>query len=113
VGIIGAIIFGMAAIYAGIAQQRVGLDDAKIDCRYRVQLLRDRVIALTNQSLQSWLRDQDDQPEVVSTLIRETQVACATRDPQSANELQRLESHLVGYEQWRASQAKALDVLAQ
>ncbi len=45
-----------------------------------MQLIRDRVVALTERSPRQSVRDPQD--DVVSTLIRETQGACASDDAQ-------------------------------
>lgn len=111
VGTLAVILYGIGGIYTGIAQQQLGLPPGEIDCAYRVELLRDRVAALTQRSPQQSLRDPQD--DVVSTLIRETQAACATKDAQSARELETIASKLREHLRLRAREAEARrDLLA-
>jgi hypothetical protein len=104
IGLIGVILYGIAGALTGLAQQRRGLGTDQIDCDYRVELLRDRVVALTERSPQHSLRDPQD--DVVSTLIRETQTACADDDAQSAR-LQLIGERLREHQRLRAREAEA------
>lgn len=97
VGAVGAILWGVVGISKGLAQQTSGLPPEEIDCAYRVKLLRDRVVALTERSPHQ--RANDPQNDVVSNLIRETRTACAARgDVESTKHLDhvagRLHEHL-------------------
>lgn len=85
VGAIGAIGYGASGVALGLAQQRAGLPPDEIDCAYRAELLRARVLALTQRSAKESLDDPQD--DVVSTLIRETQAACTAKDAESARRL--------------------------
>lgn len=91
IGVIVVILFGVVAVSSGLAQQRPGLAEGEVDCRYRVRLIRDRVVALTLRSPN--LRDGDPQDDVVLNLIRETQAACSA-DAQSVQNLGRIREHL-------------------
>ncbi len=98
VGAVGAILWGVVGISKGLAQQTSGLAPESIDCAYRIQLLRDRVVALTERSPHE--RADDPQDNVVSNLIRETRTACAARgDIESTQHLdhvaRRLRDHLL------------------
>lgn len=104
VGAVGAIVYGVTGIALGIAQQRPGLPPDEIDCAYREELLRARVVALIERSLQQTL--QDPQDNVVSTLIRETQAACAAKDAESARRLEELEAVLHRHLQRRRREAE-------
>jgi hypothetical protein len=104
VGLIGVIFYGIAGAFTGLLQQRVGLPPDQIDCDYRVELLADRVVALTERSPQQSLRDPQD--DVVFTLIRETQTACADDDAQSAR-LQLIGERLREHQRVRAQEAEA------
>lgn len=97
VGAVGAILWGVVGISKGLAQQTSGLAPEEIDCAYRIKLLRDRVVALTQRSPHQ--RANDPQNDVVSNLIRETRTACAARgDIESTKHLDhvagRLHEHL-------------------
>lgn len=91
IGVVVVILFGVVAVTLGLAQQRPGLSPNEVDCRYRVRLIRDRVVALTLRSPN--LRDGDPQDDVVLNLIRETQSACSA-DAASTQTLGRIREHL-------------------
>jgi len=91
VGVVVIILFGVVAVGRGVAQQRPGLASSEVDCRYRVRLIRDRVVALTLRSPS--FRDRDPQDDVVLNLIRETQAACSADAP-SLQTLELLEERL-------------------
>lgn len=91
IGVVVIILFGVVAVTAGLAQQRPGLAPSEVDCRYRVRLIRDRVVALTLRSPN--LRQGDPQDDVVVNLIRETQAACSA-DAASMQTLGRIRDHL-------------------
>jgi len=92
IGVTAAILFGVVAVTLGLAQQRPGLSPNEVDCRYRVRLIRDRVVALTLRSPS--LRDGDPQDDVVLNLIRETHEACSA-DVESTQTLERIQEHLL------------------
>jgi len=95
-GIAGIILYGIAGIALGLEQQAASLPPEQVDCAYRVHLLRDRVLALTERSAHFVAVDPQD--DVVSNLIRETRQVCARRDPESIPALDaiavRLREHL-------------------
>ncbi|MEM7157515.1 MAG: hypothetical protein AAF799_32040 [Myxococcota bacterium] len=91
IAIVGAILYGVVGISLGLAQQRSGLAPGEVDCPYRVRLIRDRVVALTQRSPS--FRDGDPQDDVVLNLIRETQAAC-TADAASMQTLEKIEAQL-------------------
>ena len=104
VALIGVISYGIIGATSGIAQQREGLGADQIDCAYRVELLRDRVVALTERSPQHSLRDPQD--NVVSNLIRETQTACAD-DAAQRERLQLIGERLSKHNRLRAEETEA------
>jgi hypothetical protein len=83
-------------VVLGLAQQAAKLPAEQIDCAYRVQLLRDRLVALTERSAR--FDAPDPQDDAVSNLIRETRQACASRHPETIGALDaiavRLREHL-------------------
>lgn len=91
IGSVVAILYGVTAVAQGLAQQRSGLAPGEVDCKYRVRLIRDRVVALTERSPRH--REGDPQDDVVLNLIRETQAACSA-DPPSVEALERIEASL-------------------
>lgn len=108
VGTVGIILYGFAAVYTGIAQQRLGLRADAIDCAYRVQLLRDRMVALLERSHR--LAGGDPQEHVISNLLRETRAACAADDAHTA-QLEEFERRLEAFRRHRALEAEAADAL--
>jgi len=106
VGAVGAILWGVVGISRGLAQQRSGLAPEAIDCAYRVKLLRDRVVALTERSPHE--RAEDPQDDVVSNLIRETRAACAARgDIESTKHLDDVAARLRDHLELRLREAQA------
>lgn len=90
-GSVAAILYGVAGVSMGLAQQRSGLAPGEVDCSYRVRLIRDRVVALTQRSPR--LSEEDPQDDVVLNLIRETQAACSA-DAARIQDLERIERGL-------------------
>ena len=103
IGLIAIIGYGVVGAYQGVFQQRTGLSAREIDCPYRVSLIRDRVVALTQRLPHQSLHDPQD--DVVSTLIRETQAACP--DPDAQHKLERISERLGAYQSNRTEDAKA------
>lgn len=103
IGVIVIILFGVVAVTLGLAQQRPGLSPNEVDCRYRVRLIRDRVVALTLRS--PALRDGDPQDDVVLNLIRETQAACSA-DATSIQTLGRIREHLRAHVEHNARESE-------
>lgn len=91
VGAIIAILYGAVGVSLGLSQQQRGLSPGEIDCGYRVELLRDRVIALTERSPAQ--RRGDPQVDVVSNSIRETLAACS-KDEHARLRLETIGKHL-------------------
>jgi hypothetical protein len=106
VGAVGAILWGVVGVYQGLAQQTLGLEPEEIDCAYRVQLLRDRVFALTERSPHEGADDPQD--AIVSNLIRETRAACASRgDVESTKHLDTIDDRLRDHLQLRTREDQA------
>ena len=107
-GTVGVILYGFAAVYTGIAQQRLGLETEAIDCAYRVRLIQDRLVALLERSHRR--SGVDPQEHVLSNLLRETQAACAADDAHRER-LEMLEQRLEALRHNRALEADAVDEL--
>lgn len=103
IGIVGVILWGVSSIVLGLAQQKSGLTAGEVDCPYRVRLLRDRVVALTQRAPR--FVDGDPQDDVVSNLIRETQAACSS-DASSIAALDSIEAGLRQHRQHAASNSE-------
>lgn len=108
VGVVVIILFGVVAVGQGLAQQRPGLAPGEVDCRYRVRLIRDRVVALTLRSPR--FRVGDPQDDVVLNLIRETQAACSA-DAQGMRSLEHIEDRLRAHTERNAREAEARNEL--
>lgn len=107
VGLVGIIGCGVAGAGLGLAQQVLDQPPEAVDCEYRVMLIRDRVIALTERST-SFARG-DPQDDAVSNLIRETQAACAGTDAQP--KLDTIETLFEAHRSRRAQEMKATDAV--
>lgn len=95
VGLSGMTVYLVTGGYIGVSQQRVGLSSEAIDCDYRVELLRDRVVAAVDRPRHT-ARDLAGD-EVVSTLLRETQAACAPRSTPLRHRLEALDRTFEAY----------------
>jgi hypothetical protein len=104
-GIAGIILYGVAGIALGLEQQAASLPPEQVDCAYRVHLLRDRVVALTERS--AHFAAADPQDDVLSNLIRETLQVCARRDPERVPALEDLAVRLREHLELRAIEAQA------
>lgn len=83
-----AILWGVASTGYGVHQQRVGLAPEAIDCSYRADLLRDRIVAVLDKPR---FHAPDADTTVLTTLLRETLAACAETAPPDVRErLERL-----------------------
>ncbi|MCA9689104.1 MAG: hypothetical protein R3A51_19935 [Nannocystaceae bacterium] len=76
------IIYLVVGIYAGLAQQLLVRPVANLDCDYRVDLVRDRLVSLIEQPPRG-----DEHPRLAratdkfSNLLRDTETRCGTADP--------------------------------
>ena len=95
IGSVGVISYGVAGVFAGLAQQRPELPQEKIDCEYRVYLLRERVVARLDQSRP---KAQDaNRGDPLSTLLRESQAACSD-DPELARRIDTIQGQLAAHQ---------------
>ena len=104
VGAVFAILSGVVGVSIGLSQQRRGLAPSEIDCDYRVELLRDRVIALTERS--PITRRGDPQVHVVTNSIRETLAACSDNE-RASSRLETIGTHLSQHLQRSAGDEEA------
>ena len=103
IGVVVIILSGSVGVGPGAGQPRPGLPPTRIDCRYPVRLIRDRVVALTLRSPS--FRDRDPQEDVVLNLIRETHAAC-TADAASLQTLDHIEEQLRAHVQQNARESE-------
>lgn len=104
VGAVIAILYGTVGVSLGLSQQQRGLAPGEIDCAYRVELLRDRVVALTERSPNQ--RGGDPQVHVVSNSIRETLAACSDNE-HARRRLEAIGTHLSQHAQRSAGDEEA------
>lgn len=87
-----ATFYAIVGIYAGLAQQALGADKASVSCEYRVDLARDRLIALFDRSPLRWPDHDEHAAADLSNLLRETLALCAGSDAEIGRRLDRLSS---------------------
>lgn len=87
-----AILYALVGIYAGLAQQDIVARPATVECGYRIDLLRDRLVALFDQRPQRWAEAEEDANAAadLSNLLRETQALCAGSDTDLGRRIDRL-----------------------
>ncbi|MDC0720089.1 hypothetical protein [Nannocystis bainbridge] len=85
-----AILYALVGIYAGLAQQDIVARPATVVCEYRVDLLRDRLVAQFDQRPQQWAEDDANAAADLSNLLRETQALCAGSDTDLGRRIERL-----------------------
>ena len=89
-----ALLWGVSSTVQGVRQQREDLPPDAIDCSYRVELLRDRVVAVMDQL---HLQDLDGTRDSLTHLLRETQAACAAKDQRLARRLEQIRARYALY----------------
>ena len=85
----------------GLRQQIPGLPNDQADCPYRVELMRERLLALMDRSPPSsrrfaadWRADTGSEAdEDFANLLRETHAACDDASPETAHKLERIAKH--------------------
>jgi hypothetical protein len=87
-----ATFYAVVGIYAGLAQQDLGADRASVSCEYRLDLARDRLIALFDRSPQRWAGHDEHAAADLTNLLRETLALCAGSDAEIGRRLDRLSS---------------------
>ncbi|MCY1062321.1 MULTISPECIES: hypothetical protein [Nannocystis] len=85
-----AILYALVGIYAGLAQQDIVARPATVVCEYRIDLLRDRLVALFDQKPQRWAEQDAFAAADLSNLLRETQALCAGSDTDLGRRIDRL-----------------------
>ena len=114
--ILGAVVliaFALWGVGMGLRQQVSGLPDDQADCSYRVELMRERLLALMDRSPPSsrrfpagasrrfaigwaagWGADAGSEAdEDFANLLRETHAACRDASPETAHTLERIAQH--------------------
>jgi hypothetical protein len=95
---VAGVLYGVVGVYVGAIQMTAGLPQDEINCAYRVQLLRDRVI----DHMKGPRPRSPKVDEITSTLLRETQAACSTGHPDLAPRIDSLDA------QFRAHRERSL-----
>lgn len=82
----------------GLWQQTLTLSNDQTDCNYRVELMRERLLALMDQSPSPrWLGADPTKANLeahddFANLLRETHAACDDASPELAQKLERIEA---------------------
>lgn len=101
---VAAIFYAVIGIFQGLAQQGLVGRPAAVVCEYRLDLVRDRLIAMFDQRPQMWAEHAaadnfpgphgpdslDPSGSELSTLFRETFALCAGSDPAFQRRLDRM-----------------------
>lgn len=90
--ILGAVVliaFTLWGVGTGLRQQIPGLPDDQADCSYRVELMRERLLALMDRSADAGTEADED----FANLLRETHAACRDASPETAYTLERIAEH--------------------
>ena len=90
VAAVAAIFYAVVGIYSGLAHQDIVARPATIVCEYRIDLLRDRLVALFDQRPQRWADQDASATADLSNLLRETQALCAGSDTDLGPRIDRL-----------------------
>lgn len=96
----------------GLWQQIPGLSDDQADCPYRVELMRERLLALMDRS-PSRADTGPEADEDFANLLRETHAACRDASPETAHTLERItEAHARERERRQQSAAARTELRA-
>lgn len=90
VAAVAAIFYAVVGIYAGLAQQDIVARPDTVVCEYRIDLVRDRLVALLDQKPQRWAEHDASAAADLSNLLRETQALCAGSDTDLGRRIDRL-----------------------
>jgi hypothetical protein len=93
--ILGAVVliaFTLWGVGVGLRQQMPGLPDDQADCSYRVELMRDRLLALMDRT-PSRADAGSEADHDFANLLRETHAACGDASPELAHKLERIAKH--------------------
>ncbi|HRI07483.1 MAG TPA: hypothetical protein PKW35_06685 [Nannocystaceae bacterium] len=77
-------------MYVGLDQQRLGAPAASIDCDYRVDLVRDRLVSLLEQVGPPGDSRATAAGERFSNLLQDTRAICAAQGSDVARKLDRI-----------------------
>ncbi|HVH98968.1 MAG TPA: hypothetical protein VM869_09665 [Enhygromyxa sp.] len=111
--ILGAVVliaFALWGVGMGLRQQIPGLPDDQADCPYRVELMRERLLALMDRSPRTATGSEAD--EDFANLLRETHEACGDASPETAHKLERIAHHAARERERRRQSAAAREELS-
>lgn len=92
----------LTGVVTGLWQQRQGLAEQSIDCEFRIKILRERLLDNMERSNLSARNET-----ALANLLRETQTACADRDPEFKRKLDVIQRIDEASKAWRLRSAEA------
>ncbi len=109
-GTVAIVAYVLLGVGMGLLQQDPELPPGEVDCDYRTELIRDRLVSYMDRSNQAPPRDPEAD-EKFSTLLRKTRTACAVENPELAGKLDRIEKIFDEQQVRRRDQDAAREVL--
>ncbi len=94
---VAAAVYVISGVYVGLAQERVGLSRTEARCDYRVELVRDRLVTLLQQSRPPGHPSAIAAGERLSTLLHETQAMCSAQDSEIGRKIDRISAIFDAY----------------
>jgi len=90
-------VYVFSGVFLGLAQERAGLTPTEARCDYRVELVRDRLVALLEQSQPAGHPRVTAAGERFSTLLHETQAICSAEDSEIRRKIDRISALFEAY----------------
>jgi hypothetical protein len=87
---VAAVVYVFAGVYVGLTLQRDDLDPSKARCDYRVELVRDRLVTLLDQTRPPGHPRTTEAGERFSTLLHETRAICSAQDSEIGRKIDRI-----------------------
>lgn len=102
--ILGAVLvvgFVLTGALTGLRQQIPGLDSEDIDCDFRTEILRERLLNTMERPVGARTE------AAFANLLRETTAACADQDPELKHKLETIQGIAEENDAWRRRSAEA------
>lgn len=109
-GTVAIVAYVFLGVGMGLFQQDPELPSGEVDCDYRIELIRDRLVSYMDRSTQAPPRDPAAD-EKFSTLLRKTRAACAVEHPDLVGKLDRIEEIFIEHQERRRTQDAAREEL--
>lgn len=75
---VGIVVYAVSGIYLGLAQQSLVYPVANLDCGYRIDLARDRLLSLMEQAPRVRSSKAETASHQFSNLLQDTQARCGS-----------------------------------